>query len=86
MKVRYAGLLLCMLAGCGQTISRPASGYDAVLIKQRVVLESMLDRYEVLPGTTLVGDRLFEGRIYYCGLGLRNRSPSEVCLFVEGQD
>lgn len=57
-----------------------------MLIKQRVVLESTLDRYEVLPGTTLVGDRLFEGRIYYCGLGLRNRSPSEVCLFVEEQD
>jgi len=79
-------VLATILTGCGQTMVRPANGYDAITIKQRVVLESVIDRYEVLAGTTLVGERLFEGRVYYCGLGMRNRSPSEVCLFLDGQD
>ncbi len=79
--------LAVALTSCGgQTMVRPPGGYDAITIKQRVILESLIDRYEVLPGSTLVGDRLFEGRVYYCGMGTRNRAASEVCLFLDGQD
>ena len=88
MAIMYrAALLALSLVACSNQITpRPVGGYDVVLLKHKVILEAAFFTNELLPGTTLVGDRIVDGRIMFCGVGYRNRQPAEVCVFIEGND
>lgn len=81
-------------AGCGSALTpptlipRPANGYQALRIDQQIDFPDGSDwipqRLEA--GTVLIGDRVRNGELRYCGFAAGLFGPVFVCAVKRGQE